>query len=50
MLKTVLISGAVIVVVFVVIVSLQPAKFRVARSAAFSASPPAAFAQVNDFH
>ena len=50
MLKTILISLAVIIVVFLVVVALQPKEFRVARSTAISAAPPAVFAQVNDFH
>ena len=48
MLKYVLIGVVVIVVVFAVVVSLQSDEFRVARSAAMSASPAAVFAQVND--
>jgi hypothetical protein len=35
---------------FVVIVALQPAAFRIARSATMSAPAADAFAQVNDFH
>jgi hypothetical protein len=50
MLKTTLISLAVIVIVFAVIVALQPSEFRVARSTVISAPPAAIFAQVNDFH
>jgi Polyketide cyclase / dehydrase and lipid transport len=50
MLKIVLITLAVILVVLAVIIALQPADFRVARSTAISAPPPAVFAQVNDFH
>ena len=50
MLKIILISLAVIVIVFVVIVALQPSDFRVARSTTISAPPAAVFAQVNDFH
>jgi Polyketide cyclase / dehydrase and lipid transport len=50
MLKIILIALAVIVVVFVVIVALQPSEFRVARSTTISAPPQAVFAQVNDFH
>ncbi len=46
----ILIALAVIVVVFVIIVTLQPSEFRVARSATISAPPPTVFAQVNDFH
>ena len=50
MLIKVLIAIAVIVVVFAVIVVLQPSSFRVARSTSISAPPAAVFAQVNDFH
>ena len=41
---------AIVVVVFVVIVALQPWEFRVARTATMSAPAPVVFAQVNDFH
>ena len=50
MIIKILIGLVVIVVVFVVIVALQPSEFRVARTATISAPPPAVFAQVNDFH
>lgn len=50
MLETILISLAVIVIVFVVIVAVQPSEFLIARSAPTSAPPGAVFAQVNDFH
>jgi hypothetical protein len=50
MLKKILIALAVIVIVFTVIVVLQPSQFRVTRSATLSAPAPAVFAQVNDFH
>lgn len=50
MLKKVLIALAVIVVVFVTIVALQPSEFRIARTATISAPAPVVFAQVNDFH
>jgi len=50
MLIKILIALAVIVVVFVVIVALQPSEFSVVRSATISAPAPALFAQVNDFH
>src|SRR5947208_16695494 len=46
----ILIALTVIVVVFVVIVALQPSEFKVVRSATISAPAPALFAQVNDFH
>jgi Polyketide cyclase / dehydrase and lipid transport/3-demethylubiquinone-9 3-methyltransferase len=50
MLKKILIAFAIIVVVFVVVVAMQPANFRVVRTAAIAAPPEAVFAQVNDFH
>lgn len=50
MLKYILIGIVVIVVVLAVIVSMQPAEFRVARSATMSAPAPTVFAQVNDLH
>lgn len=50
MLLKIIIGLAAIVIVFVVIVALQPAEFRVARSAPMAAPAPAVFAQVNDFH
>ena len=50
MLKKILIALAVIVVVFVVVIAMQPSEFRVARTATISAAPAAVFAQVNDFH
>src|SRR6267378_4511779 len=45
MIKKILIGLLVIVVV-----ALQPAEYRVVRSASISAPPAAVFAQVNDFH
>jgi hypothetical protein len=50
MLKIILIALAAIVAVFVVVVALQPAEFRVARSAIMSAPAPVVFAQANDLH
>jgi polyketide cyclase/dehydrase/lipid transport protein len=50
MLLKILIAGAVVIVVLIGVVTLQPANFRVARSIAISAPPPAVFGQVNDFH
>jgi hypothetical protein len=49
MLKWILLSVAGIVVVFIVVVALQPADFKVERSATLRAPASAAFAQVNDF-
>lgn len=46
----ILIALAAIVVLFVVIVALQPSEFRVVRSATMSVPPPAVFPHVNDFH
>jgi len=50
MLNIILITLAVIVIVLLVIVALQPSNFRVARSTTISGPAPAVFAQVNDFH
>ncbi len=50
MLKKILIALAVIIVVFVGVVALQPSDFRVTRSANMSAPPAAVFDQVNDLH
>src|SRR6266404_3440612 len=50
MLWKILIAVAVIVIGLAVVVALQPASFRVTRSATIPAPPAAVFAQVNDFH
>ena len=50
MLKKILIALAVIIVVFLVVVALQPADFSVTRAATIAAPPATVFAQVNDFH
>ncbi len=50
MLTPILLLIAAIIVVFVVIVSLRPADFRITRTATMPAPPEAVFAQVNDFH
>ena len=49
MLKWSLAAIAAIVVVFQVVVAMQPSDFKVERSATMRAPAPAAFAQVNDF-
>jgi hypothetical protein len=49
-LNWILIAVAAIVVVFIAMVALQPADFRVQRSALIAAPTQAVFAQVNDFH
>src|ERR1700741_4416473 len=50
MLKWILGAVAAVVVVFLIVVALQPADFKVERSATMRAPAPAAFAQVNDFN
>ena len=49
MLIKILIALAVIVLVFGVVVAMQPSEFRIARTATISAPAPVVFAQVNDF-
>ena len=46
--KKILIGVAVIIIVFLVVVALQPADFRVTRSTAIAASPEAVFPHVNE--
>ena len=48
MLKIILITLAVIIVALGVVVAMQPAEFRVTRSAMMSAPPQVVFAQVDD--
>jgi hypothetical protein len=50
MLEIILIALALIIVVFLIVVAMQPAQYRVARSATVAAPAQAVFAQVNDFH
>ena len=50
MLKKILIGLAVIIVVFVVVVAIQPADYKVERTASFSATPAVVFDQINDLH
>ena len=49
MLKWSLAALAAVVVIFLIVVALQPSDFRIERSATMRAPAPAAFAQVNDF-
>lgn len=49
MLVKILIGLAILVLVLVVIVAVQPAEFRIARTATIAAPAPVVFAQVNDF-
>src|ERR1044072_9188236 len=50
MIKKILISVGIIIVIFLIVVALQPGEYRVTRSAAIAAPPPTVFAQVNDLH
>ena len=50
MLKKILIALAAIVLIFVVVVALQPSEFQMDRSTTIAAPPADVFAQVNDFH
>ena len=50
MLKKILLTLALLLVVFLGVVALQPADFRIVRSATIAAAPAAVFAQVNDMH
>jgi polyketide cyclase/dehydrase/lipid transport protein len=50
MLVKILIALAVVVAGLVVVIALQPADFRVSRTATIAAPAPVVFAQVNDFH
>jgi hypothetical protein len=49
MLKWILLGLGGVIVVFLVLVAVQPSNFTVERSATLRAPAPAAFAQVNDF-
>lgn len=50
MIKKILLGLAALLVVFLIVVAMQPADFRVARSKTISAAPAVVFAQVNDLH
>ena len=50
MIMKILIGLAVVIAIFLSVVALRPADFRVERSAALSASPAALFEHVNDHH
>ena len=50
MLKKILLGLAAIIVIFLIVVALQPADFRITRSAVIAAPPAAVFEQINDFH
>ena len=50
MLKKILIGLLAIVAIFVVVVAMQPAEYRVERSTTIAAPTSSVFGQVNDFH
>lgn len=50
MLKKILIGIAAVIVLFVIIVALQPAQYRVTRTATMPAAPSVVFEHVNDLH
>src|ERR1041385_5704058 len=54
MIKKILLYGIVvivlIIVIFCVVVAIQPAHYQVERTATINAPAPVVFAQVNDFH
>ncbi|MBL9169097.1 MAG: SRPBCC family protein [Verrucomicrobiales bacterium] len=50
MLKKILAALGLLLVVFIIIVALQPSDFRIVRSAQVSAPPERVFPLVNDFH
>jgi uncharacterized protein YndB with AHSA1/START domain len=50
MLKKILLAVVAIVAVLAIVVLLQPADFRIARTTHIAAPPADVFAQVNDFH
>lgn len=50
MFKKILIVIALIVIVVVIVVALQPADFRITRTASIAAPPAAVFAEVNNLH
>ena len=50
MLKKILYVLVATVLVFVIVVALQPSDYRIENSTTIAASPAKVFAQVNDFH
>jgi len=50
MLPTILIILAALIVIFIVVVALQPSDFRIERSATMAAPPEKVFGEVNDYH
>ncbi len=50
MLKKILVTLVAVIVVFLIVVALQPADFKISRTAVIPAPPAAVFEQINDFH
>ena len=50
MIKKILLGLAAFIVIFLIVIAMRPADFRVERSATLAASPVALFEQVNDHH
>lgn len=50
MLKKILLVLLAVIVIVLIVVALQPADFRVSRTAVIAAPPAAVFEQINDFH
>lgn len=50
MLKKILLGLVAIIVVFLIVAAMQPADFRISRTAVIAAPPAAVFGQINDFH
>lgn len=50
MIKKIFLGLAGLLVVFLVIVAMQPSEFKITRAATMTAPPPAVFSLVNDFH
>lgn len=48
MIKKILLGAGGLIVVFLIVVAMQPGEFKVSRSATLAATPAALFAQVND--
>src|SRR5438270_2206551 len=46
----ILLGLLVLIIIFVIVVALQPAQYRVTRAATISAPPSDVFPRINDFH
>ena len=50
MLKKILLGLVAVIVILLIVVAMQPADFRITRTAVIPAPPAAVFEQINDFH